>query len=576
MTPKQKAILDAVKKRREEEEIGPGVGALRQAEFASQGAVDSFLNAVGNIPDAVSFALRNIPGVPETLGKVGVGIPEEGYYKDTLKKGFYDVGRAISKPLNDAVNFGPSKPVTSGERMAYGAGRGVGDATSFMLPGAALGKLAKAGSTTANIGKTVASQPIMQSAAGAVGGATAEATNSDATGLAASLATPVVAALGRRLVSPVPRQLSPQETRLAQKAQDMGVELTPGQMTGSRPLQTAESQLTQLPLSSRPQTEIYDAQRKAFNKEVLKRTGINADEASPEIIEGAFAKLSQQFDDLINRTELNMDHQFFDDVNKVVMDQGRRLKADVKGQFRSYIDDISQMAKAAQLPTNSDQSLVLLSAPQQRVLIEGNTYAKISSDLRKAIRNSRNDPNTQQAYVSLSKALDDQMARSVPDDVAAKWKNTRRKYSNLLVVDDAMTKGGGADAVSGDIPFGAFKSAVVRDNPRQYGRGGGELNDVARVGQFLANKIPNSGTTERSTMERLLTGGSVVGGGGAAFADPTYIAPAMAAPFVIPPMVQKAINSPIGRAYLTNQLMGAPRYPMSQTLGKIYSAQQGE
>jgi hypothetical protein len=553
----------------ESPEFDPLTGGLRKVEFASRGAVDSLLETLGNIPDAVAWGLR----------KAGVPAPPEGYYKGALKKGFYDLGRTISSPLNAAVNFGPGQPVSTGERVAYGAGRGVGDAASFIIPGAALAKTAKAGGLASNIGKAIASQPAMQTVAGAAGGAVTEATDSPTAGLASALAVPLVAALGRRAITPVPRQLSPQETKLAQTAQNIGVKLTPGQITGSRPLQTTESQLAQLPFSAKPQQQIYDAQRLAFNRAVLEKAGINADNAAPEVIEKAYLTLGKQFDDLANKTELNVDRQFFDDINNVVQSAGRRLEANIKAPFKSYVEDIGRMSKAADIPLGSDTQLSVLTAPTQRVLIDGKTYAQIGTDLRAAMRGSRADPATSRAYKGLVEAFDGLMERSTSTRNWRAWKEARRKYRNLLIIDDAM-KGNAKDIISGNIPFGTLKQSVAKMDPRGWSRGRGELNELARVGQFLAPRIPDSGTAGRTAMTKMLTGsmgpGSLAAGTGAYFADPMLALPAAAAPFAIPAFVQRAINSPMGRSYLTNQMFQQSPEQLRQMLGKVYIAQNGD
>ncbi len=541
------------------ESSNPAINGLRSAEFASRGFMDSAAETVGAVPDLVATGMR----------KVGLPAPEENYYTNSIKSGLKDFGQTISSPINDVLggSFGPNEPTNSIERFAYGGGRGVADAASFMVPAAALAKGAKASSTTSNVAKNLTQQPIMQTVAGAVGGGTAEATDSDMAGLAAGLAVPVGLAGLKRAITPVGNQLSKEELRLAKLAEDNGILLTPGQKTGSQPIQTMESTLTQLPFSAKPQQSIYDGQQKAFNQAVMRTAGVNADNAAPEVLEEAFKRLGATFDDVAARTEVNVDKNFFDEVAQVEKEYGRRLPTDVAATFKSYMQDVGQMLTAANRPDVSG------------IFVDGRTYQNMSSNIKAASRRSKNRPELQEALNNLSSALDGAMTRSVPDDLAKQWTQARQEYKNLLQIDKAMQGGTQTTRSAGDIPFSGLKTAVQANDRRGYSRGRGALNELSRVGDFLAPKIPNSGTAQRTFMTDLATGTpQTFGGAGVGFmasgGDPALTAVSAATSLALPPMMQKMINSKAGRAYLTNEVMTNASPASKQLLAKIVSAQE--
>jgi len=583
MTPKQKEAIERAEKKLAEQksqaieqaegrltiEQNPLLAGVRKAEFASRGAVDSLLESIGNIPDAVAWGLRklNIPTSPE------------GAYKDALKKGVNYASKITTTPIQPFLsNMGPNQPITSGERVALSAGRGVGDAASFMLPGGVLSKMGKGGGVTSNVGKAMTAQPVTQLAAGATFGGVSEATKSPTAGLGSAFAVPIVSALAKKAITPIPRQLSPQEAKLAQTAQNIGVKLTPGQITGSTPLQTTESQLAQLPFSAKPQQAIYDAQRLSFNRAVLEKAGINADNAAPEVIEQGFLTLGREFDNLAKGTNLNVDRQFVEDINKVIVEAGRRLSPEVKGSFNSYIEDIVKMIKAAGISVDKNTgNIATIKTPTQTIRIDGESYAKIGTQLREAMRASRGDHFSLNAYNGLVKSFDNLMKRSTSESNWARWNKARNQYRNLLIIDDAM-KGNASDIISGNIPFGSLKQSVVRSDPRGWSRGRGDLNELARVGQFLAPRIPDSRTAGRNFITNLLTLGSVGGGTGAFLANPLLTLPAATAPFAVPRLTQQFINSPAGRKWLTNQRINQSPEQISkinQMIGKTYIAQDG-
>lgn len=505
---------------------------------------------------------------------------------DLVNKGLSYIGLDSERPFGGsesiragmrAVGINPDlQPQTGMGRTVAGAAEGAMDVASVLVPAMAASRMTNAGSIAGGAARSMTAQPAMQAAAGATGGAVEGATDNPWLGLAATLATPVAAGMGARAISPVRNQLSPNEQRAAQLAAKMGIKLTPGQATGSRPLQAAESSLTQLPFSSGPQQALYDAQRAGLNRSIFSKAGINADSYTPELLDDAYRTLGKQFDDLAAKTEVTIDKTFFDSIDDVVQNYGRRLPTDVKPVFQSYVDDIAKMK--AYLPDGSGR---MLATPEQlkgadRVLIEGDVYKNIASNLRAAARKAKNNPDLQEALGGLSEALDDAMGRSAPPEVQSGWKEARRLYRNLLTIDDAIASGAKEGRSAGDIPIAGLKNAAKRMDPRGFARGRGPFADDVAVGEFLAPRIPNSGTPERSRMMGLMTGagpGSVAGGAMIAGADPITATGMAAGTLALPPLVQKLINSGAGRAYLTNQLaanQGVQPGPLaSMLLGRL-------
>ncbi len=95
-----------------------------------------------------------------------------------------------------------------------------------------------------------------------------------------------------------------------------------------------------------------------------------------------------------------------------------------------------------------------------------------------------------------------------------------------------------------------------------YGKGYGDLNDLARAGQSVLRKPADSGSPQGLLINRLLQGLPLVGAGAGAAAYGTEGAIAgAAAPLVVPWVIGKAMQGRIpftnyspGQSYLTNQL----------------------
>ena len=389
------------------------------------------------------------------------------------------------------------------------------------------------GATSAGAGEFAAenrAHPAVQLGAAVLGGA------------APGLAT----AAGRRAVTPITNRLRGDEPRLVDLADQYNIPLTPAQTTGSRSLKGIESALEQLPFSSGPQSDLLNVQRRAFNREVLNAAGVNADVATPEVLNTAFQTQGQNFNNLARNTTVDVTPQFFNEIDAVSAQYSRRLPSDIREVFTGYVDDIRNMQRASQAPGVT------------RAFIPGEQYQTISSDLRAAIRRNQNsNPDLANGLRQIVERLDDAMENSMGPLRRQEYREARNNYRNLLQVDEAMGGGVSTDRTQSNIPFGAFRRSVDAADERGYARGRGEYNDLARIGDFLSQKLPDSGTPERTGWRKALQVAIPVAGATAASLNP-ITAGVMAAGLALPPLAQSFINSPAGRAWLTNQRFAGP------------------
>jgi hypothetical protein len=494
----------------------------RKVGLGAQGVNDVIANTVGAPVDAVAWGLR----------KLGVPVDKPIGGSDSIKKGidyaatlpgrvheFTDILRPKKGTLTDD-RTSRIEPVTTGERAAYGVGEGVGNALSVMVPAAAVANTARAGTAAQGVANVLASQPVTQAVAGAVGGGVTGATDNPWLGLAAGAAVPLGAAAVRGVVSPTTNRLTPQEARIVQTADAEGVRLTPAQRTGSTALKGLEGTMAGTPGPSGPMQRALNNQRTDLNRAVLTRAGVTADDASPETVARAFQNIGQTFDDLAARTTLNVDDQFTTAVQRVAQDYGRRLETNVAPIFQSYMDDLAQLTQAT--------------AQGQNPQIAGEIYSRIRSDIGRTIRANGRNPDLQRALGGIQDALDDVVERSASGALRQEWRETRRQYQALMTIDKAMRGGTQADRSAGNVPLNALRQAVAQGDRAGYSRGRGQLNELSRVGDFIGQRIPDSGTAGREAVLNPLKW--PVMGGMNAFA--------------------RFYNSPAGQAYFTNQVAG--------------------
>lgn len=481
--------------------------------------------AVGQFATAANDALYGAAMAPADISgwiarKTGLVSPDAKPPSRAVTDTLASVPSAVGLASPDAQpRFEPAGALEKGAR---GAGDAVGNALAVMAPASVLANTARG--VTQGVANVLRSQPILQTTAAAAGGAVGGATDNPWLGLGTSLAVPVGASIARRVITPVTNALTPQEQRLATAAAREDIPLTAAQRTGSPGLKAVEATMAKIPGSSGPMQEMRQTQREAFNSAALRRAGVTATDASPETIERAFANAGQTFDDLATRTTLNVDRQFSNDVTRVAQEYGRRLPTDVAPVFQSYIDDLQPVLQAAQGGQN----------PQ----IAGEIYARIRSGIGARIRAASGRPDLQEALGGLQTALDDAVERSTSGALRQEWQTARREYQALMTIDRAMQGGTQADRSMGNVPFSGLKQAVRQADPRGFSRGRGQLNEVSRIGEFIADKVPDSGTPTRS-----------------AIANP-LMWPVMAAGN----LGARAYTSGPIQNYLSNQLMGRTNY----------------
>lgn len=169
--------------------------AARKVGLAAQGINDGFLPTIIGAPvDAVAWGLRQV-GIPVNDPLGGSKSIKRGIdYVATLPGRVSDaVSQGSTNPLSDA-RTSRIEPVTTGEKTAYGAGEGVGNVLAMTLPAGVVGRVAAPGSVTQGVSNALATQPVLQTVAGGVGGAVTGATDNPWLGLAAGVGVPLAVA----------------------------------------------------------------------------------------------------------------------------------------------------------------------------------------------------------------------------------------------------------------------------------------------------------------------------------------------------------------------------------------------
>lgn len=338
----------------------------------------------------------------------------------------------------------------------------------------------------------------------------------------------------RSVVSPF--MTSPERAAAVNALAREGVETSAGQRTGSNTLRYAEREI-----GGQRAENLFERQGEQFTAAALRRAGINANRATPDVIDDAFDSIGKRFDDLAAR-------------NTLVADQ--RLASDLIGISDDYMQMVPESMRA---PIVQNTLADIAAAMRGGGAIPGDTYQSLRSRLDRTARSAARDPELSSALRGIKNSLDAAMERSIstsnPADAGA-WREVRNQYRNMLVIERAAT-GAGENAAMGTIsPSSLRNAAVTKQGRRNYARGQGDFAELARSGEAIMRDMPNSGTAGRINAQNIGVGlaGLLGAGAGTATGDPYNAALGAGIGLMAPRLAGRAMLTPAVQGYLSNQL----------------------
>lgn len=505
--------------------------------------------------------IGGLAGNLESLGRAGINKAASMFGADgpvvSPDPGFPTSGEVLDAG-EQIFNSKVYEPQTTAGKYA----RTVGEfAPAVLFPASRTSSLGKASEKTANVVvPAVASEAAGQATEGTWAEPWARAgaavMGSALPGMAAKAVTPFAA--------------TPQHTAAVRTLQDEGVTaLTAGQRTNSKPLKWAESVTQDIPFAGRRAATIQERQAEQFTQAALKRAGVtDAKRATPEVIDGAFERLGQNFDDIAKRNDV----LFNDDLVK---------KLD--GVVNEYLGFVPR-TQAAPLVEDTFNTLVNSAkhfgyAPGKPLMASGELIASVRSRLSRKAQQTT-DPELKAALSQMRDVLDDAVEKSAilngNKADATLLKQTRQQYAALNRIVDAAS-GAGEAAANGLISPAMLSAAAKKQNRRGYARGKSELGNLGRAGEAVMKPLPNSGTAPRAAAMNSMNvlfalAGNVVGG-----------LPGAVAAVAAPAAIGRSLMSEPVQMYLGNQLaaplvnaLEAARLPMRNYLpqGAMYLNEQ--
>lgn len=425
---------------------------------------------------------------------------------------------ALSKVTGGASDY---QPQTTPGKYASTVGE--------FLPGAALGG--------ANLGNMVRFGVLPGLASEGAGQLTEGSSLEPYARIAAALAAPAIPALAAKAISPFSGAISAERQALVDTLRSEGVNPTAGQVTGSRGLRFAESEL-----GGGVARNMADDQARAFTEAAMSRAG-QPGIASADNMAAMSDRIGKGFDAISARNTLVADQPLAQDLAKVITEYNKVLPTAQKEVFKNMTDDVVGLIKA------------------NNGTIPGELYQKARSRFSRMAQSAKNsDPEYADAWRGIRNALDNAMERSINPADAGEWGSLRSQYGIKKTLERAAS-GAGESAAEGFISPAKLRQAASTGRQGQYVRGSGDLDALARAGQILS-PLPDSGTASRLAVRGLMSTPAAAGAiaGGYTGDIMTGIAGA-AAGSAVPALAGRALMSKPIQAYLTNQV--APNMSVS-------------
>lgn len=226
-------------------------------------------------------------------------------------------------------------------------------------------------------------------------------------------------------------------------------------------------------------------QTSAWTRAVSKSIGADTDKITPDVIASRFDELGDEFNNFFKGKTINLGKDFGLGLRQkdFINDVADNYAVDGQNIIKKYITQINKTIK-------------------QDGSVDGEALGLIRNRLSKIARNSGNGEISSAAR-ELENFIIDSVADVSEEGAKEAFKKTKYQYKNLIAIEPLAQK----SQISGEISPAQLLGRVKAVYKRSFSKGeAGELGDLANIGQYIKETVPNSGTAQRTMARNILTG----------------------------------------------------------------------
>jgi hypothetical protein len=334
--------------------------------------------------------------------------------------------------------------------------------------------------------------------AGTVGGAAYNALTGapvgegGAVGAAINAGGGVVGDVAKGAAKSIAPLLDPETRALVQKAENFGIQLRGPQISNSPFVQYADSTLRGLPAMGYGATDA--AVHGQFNKAVAAQIGESATKITPDVMQAAKTRLGATYDAIVPSLAIKPDDSFIERLGSIESEASQTLPDSEQKPISTQINNILNGFKDGQeMPGDYAHNLIKKGSPLDRVM-------------------KSSDPNVAHYAGQIREALNDAMQANAPPEIAQQLAQTNAQYKAMKTIEPLVEK-----STTGDVSPALLMQQVRKSYGGMAYNGGGDMGDLARIGQRFLKEPGNSGTAPREMIMHAL---GTAGGLGAVALSP--------------------------------------------------------
>lgn len=269
---------------------------------------------------------------------------------------------------------------------------------------------------------------------------------------------------------------------LARKAQEQGIPLRPDMLSKNKLARMAGEASEQVPFSG-SQAKV---RQEAFNKALIRQIGGDekATRLTPDVYSAAMKKSGSTIGDIAAKTPVK---SFQPKLQEFLADHETHT-ADVRQSLAAYAREIETQTRNG--------------------VIDGTAYKRINSKLSRQARSTSNG-DLKQALGDMQDLLHDELQANVKSMSDLKTlQGARAMYAKGKTLEPLVAKSADGHISPAGL-MGRVNSNASGKTAMAMGNGG-EMGDLARIGQRFLKEPNSSGTAERGAVYGALAGGTAL------------------------------------------------------------------
>jgi hypothetical protein len=276
--------------------------------------------------------------------------------------------------------------------------------------------------------------------------------------------------------------LTESQAAAAAAGKKLGMRLTPGQQTGSVPLQQVEAFMESHPATSAPFNAIKQTNQEIINKQAAKAIGESGKVVDSTVLGRAADRIGSVYDEVRATGQRSIDP-----------DQFLNSMAGIEKEYEGLIGDGAKsvvdhplVKRLMNYAANGDASAEQLS----------DLASKLTKASNQQMTSPMGDRQLGMALGDVKNQVDELIQAGLPQELASKFADARSQYRNLMLL---TSRQGVVNPSNGNVNGRALAAALQAKDRTGFlfGRNDNPLYQAARFSQAFPSIVGDSGTATR-------------------------------------------------------------------------------